>query len=47
MEFFGAKNDKLLRVLHEIVEEDKGKKFTFKGSCKYKGRGDKSFARDF
>jgi hypothetical protein len=25
VEFNGAGNDKLLRVLHEIVEEDKGK----------------------
>lgn len=27
----GARNDKLLKVLHEIVEEDKGKKITLEG----------------
>jgi hypothetical protein len=31
MGFDGAGNDKLLKVLHEIVEEDKGKKLTLGG----------------
>jgi hypothetical protein len=29
--FNGAENDKLLGVLHEIAEEDKGKKLAFEG----------------
>jgi len=29
--FDGARDDKLLRVFHEINEEDKGKKLTLKG----------------
>jgi 2'-5' RNA ligase len=29
--FDGARNDKLCKVLHEIAEEDKGKKITLEG----------------
>jgi hypothetical protein len=29
--FIGAKEDALLKVLHETVEEDKGKELAFKG----------------
>jgi len=31
MGFDGARNDKLFKVLHEIVEENKGKKITLRG----------------